>query len=416
MERRTPPGFRFIVKVHQVFDDNNTAYMVLDYVEGRDLASLLAERTKPLPPEKVTAIATKLIDAVATIHASDVLHRDISPDNILLTDESEPVLIDFGAARQVAIATSRKLSAMRMVKDGYSPQEFYSSTDDMHFASDLYSLAASLHHAIVGYPPPNAQERVLAVGSGMDDPYRPIALQARGYERGFLEAIDRALGLFPIERPQTVKEWRQLQKGQRIPNRAGRQKSDPSQDLIKQLVHEDDTGPVEPEINEALRPLRHFQDAAQSVSKSRSPKLYASLTLMGCLAAASIYLNSAASAPVLSLGLSSLGLTSNAARPLSSGSLTLADGTVLALYKESDRAVTWVASTRSDVQSLWKRGDVLVSSLPERTAITSPEILRTLIDDARRLGRHSMSIAVWRDGEVLTIPLDISTQTFDSKS
>ncbi len=396
-----------IVKVHQVFDDNNTAYMVLDYVAGRDLASKLDRKKKPLPPETVTAIADKLVDAVATIHAANVLHRDISPDNILLTDENEPVLIDFGAARQVAINTSRKLSAMRMVKDGYSPQEFYSTSDEMHFSSDLYSLAASLHHAIVGYPPPNAQERVLAVGSGADDPYRPIALQARGYERGLLNAIDRALGLFPIDRPNSAKEWRQLQKGQRIPNRSGRRKADPSHDLIRELIEGADAAPPEPEVDEVLRGLRAHEEPRRRASRGRSPKLYASLTLLAGLAAASIYLHATPSKPLLSFDLSRIGLTS-AAPAAPNGALAFSDGTTFSLYRQDGRPVTWVSSTGTGSQGILRRGDVIVSLLPDRAPVTGPDMLNTRILEARRLGRSSVTFAIWRDGKTVTLPFDIS--------
>jgi len=74
---------------------------------------------------KIEAILRKLLDAVGHVHSQNILHRDISPDNILLTDDMEPILIDFGAAREDAVQEERALSEMRVVKDGYSPQEFY---------------------------------------------------------------------------------------------------------------------------------------------------------------------------------------------------------------------------------------------------------------------------------------------------
>ena len=404
-----------VVKVHQVFDDNNTAYMVLDYVDGRDLGTVLADKETPLKPEVVTAIANDLIDAVATIHDANVLHRDISPDNILLTSDNTPVLIDFGAARQLAGSTSRKLSEMRMVKDGYSPQEFYSSNDGMHPSSDLYSLAATLHHAIVGYPPPNAQERVLSVGSGADDLYLPIALQARGYDRTFLEAIDRALGLFPIDRPQNVKEWRQLQKGLRIPNRSKRREADVSRALIHQLV-EESTNPPEPEVEEVLRPLRTLGDIPpETAAAERGPVLYAGLTLLAGLAATNIYLNAMGGAPDFTRQISSIGLTSFDASRLPAGAVTLASGTVLAPHQQDGRSATWVVTTQPGSQSPFLRGDVLVSVLPDRTPITTPDVLQSVISDAARLNRQKLDIAVWRDNRIQIIPLEISIQSIDKK-
>ena len=408
-----------IVKVHQVFDDNGTAYMVLDHVNGQDLASILKEPKKRLNPEIVTSLANKLIDAVTTIHSANVLHRDISPDNILIDENNEPVLIDFGAARQLALATSRKLSEMRMVKDGYSPQEFYSASDEMHFASDLYSLAASLHHAIVGYPPPNAQERVLSVGSGNVDLYRPIALQARGYEPGLLAAIDRALELFPIDRPQNAKEWRQLQKGQRIPNRSNRRRNDVSEDLIKKLMQDENAGPAEPEVNEALRALRALRGLGTSpveTKAGRSPKLYASLTLLAGLTATSVYLNATSTAPLLSVDLRGVGLTGTVQRAHAGSTVTFSDGAVFSLYEQGGKPVTWVASAPTRSASALLRGDIVVHRLPDRTPVSSPQHLSKLILDAQRQGLRSINFAIWRDGALIAVPFDISDPTFSPKS
>ena len=114
-----------IVGVRDVFEENGTAYMALDYIDGRDLLDVIEQETWRLDPDTVRGIALKLLDAIGHVHARGMLHRDISPDNILLTAEDEPILIDFGAARDTARRKSRLLSAMHVVKDGYSPQEFY---------------------------------------------------------------------------------------------------------------------------------------------------------------------------------------------------------------------------------------------------------------------------------------------------
>ena len=114
-----------IVGVHQVFEENNTAYMALDFVEGCDLLDVIENGTLKLSPEDIETILRKVLDAISFVHAQGLLHRDISPDNILLNQNKDPVLIDFGAAREQASKKSRVLSALRVVKDGYSPQEFY---------------------------------------------------------------------------------------------------------------------------------------------------------------------------------------------------------------------------------------------------------------------------------------------------
>ena len=79
-----------------------TAYMALDFVKGKDMLDVIEEGHRALPPYEVKRILLKVLDAITYIHANDVLHRDISPDNILLAAGNEPVLIDFGAAREEA--------------------------------------------------------------------------------------------------------------------------------------------------------------------------------------------------------------------------------------------------------------------------------------------------------------------------
>jgi len=148
-----------------------------------------------------------VLDAITYIHANDVLHRDISPDNILLAAGNEPVLIDFGAAREEATRKTRALSAIHVVKDGYSPNEFYLAGNQQNASSDLYSLAATFHHVITGDPPPNSQTRVAAIAAGRQDPYEPLQKRVDGYDEHFLKAIDTALNVFPKDRIQSAEEW-----------------------------------------------------------------------------------------------------------------------------------------------------------------------------------------------------------------
>ena len=112
-----------IVGVHQVFEDNDTAYMVLDYIRGHDLLEIIDEKKARLTPEQIVGIAAKLVSAIDYIHENGLLHRDISPDNIFITPEGEPILIDFGAARDYLDSGNRSLSVM--LKPGYAPEEQY---------------------------------------------------------------------------------------------------------------------------------------------------------------------------------------------------------------------------------------------------------------------------------------------------
>ena len=196
-----------IVAVHQVFEDNGTAYMAIDFIDGLDLQQVIDGAGSMPSPQQIVAMTEKLLHAVGFIHDNDMLHRDISPDNVLIDKNGEPVLIDFGAAREQASQKSRAMSALRVVKDGYSPQEFYIAGSEQGPWSDLYALGATLYHLICGEAPVNGQARLAALAEDRPDPFQPLTGRIPGYPPGFLEAIDRALATLPKQRVQSAREW-----------------------------------------------------------------------------------------------------------------------------------------------------------------------------------------------------------------
>ncbi len=196
-----------VVGVHQVFEDNETAYMALDLVDGKDLLEIIEEGGPVMEPHEVHTMAIKLLDAIGHVHAQDLLHRDISPDNILVDTTGRPVLIDFGAAREEASRKSRVMSQVLVVKDGYSPQEFYVAGSQQSPSSDLYALAATLYHLITGEAPPNSQARLGALAANQPDLYEPLAGRFPEYDEAFLQAIDKSMNIAPSERLQSASEW-----------------------------------------------------------------------------------------------------------------------------------------------------------------------------------------------------------------
>ncbi len=196
-----------IVKVHQVFKENDTAYMALDYVEGHDLLEVMANSSLALTPAGVRSTLLKLLDAVGAVHEKGLLHRDISPDNILIDSKRQPILIDFGAAREQE-RTESAASTLHVVKDGYSPQELYlSGGGDQGPWSDLYSLAASFYHLIAREAPVNSQARLAALASNSEDPCIPLAGRFDTYDPAFLTAIDKAMSVLPKQRMQSARQW-----------------------------------------------------------------------------------------------------------------------------------------------------------------------------------------------------------------
>ncbi|MCG6883749.1 MAG: serine/threonine protein kinase [Silicimonas sp.] len=199
-----------IVSVHRIFEENGTAYMVLDLIEGKDLFDIIEGKKIRLSPARVKDILFQLLDAIDKVHAMGLLHRDISPDNILIERTGTPVLIDFGAARADATRHTRAISSFLVVKDGYSPQEFYVAGSEQGPSSDLYALAASFYHVLSGSAPPNSQTRLLEIAGGRTDPCVPLVGRIPGYDDAFLEAIDRAMTIHPADRLQSAAKWRRL--------------------------------------------------------------------------------------------------------------------------------------------------------------------------------------------------------------
>ncbi len=196
-----------IVSVHQVFEENGTAYMVLNLIEGRDLADIIELGDEELSPDQIHGILVKLLDAIDLVHSNGLLHRDISPDNVLLDKWGSPILIDFGAVREDASKSTRSGSSMLVVKDGYSPLEFYSTGAAQRANSDLYALGATLYHLISGKAPADAETRFNTITDGAADPCQPLAGRFPAYDPVVLETIDEAMQLDPDARLQSARVW-----------------------------------------------------------------------------------------------------------------------------------------------------------------------------------------------------------------
>ncbi len=198
-----------IVGIHQVFEENKTAYIVLDFIDGIDLLKLLEEHKPIFGAQQIRSLLITLLHATKVIHNHGLLHRDISPDNILLDQMGEPVLIDFGAALEKKSIGGPVVSSLMVVKDGYSPHEFYQKDGEQGPFSDLYCLGATFYHLITGESPPNSQERIAALAIGHDDPYVPLVQLPGVCSMGedLTSAIDTALKLNTDDRFQSAHDW-----------------------------------------------------------------------------------------------------------------------------------------------------------------------------------------------------------------
>ena len=151
-------GHPNIVSVRDYFEANDTAYMVMNYLEGVTFADYLKRRDSGLPFNEVLSIIMPVLDALRYVHEAGLLHRDISPDNIMITIKRRVMLLDFGAARHALGEKGRKYSVI--VKPGYAPEEQYRSNGIQGPWTDIYAVAATFYRALTNRMPPESLDRL----------------------------------------------------------------------------------------------------------------------------------------------------------------------------------------------------------------------------------------------------------------
>jgi len=195
-------GHPNIVDVYSVFEENDTAYMVMEWVRGASLQNLVEERGA-FSPEEAVALIEPICDALETVHGASLLHGDITPSNIMRTENGRVVLLDFGLTRRIAQAgyATMRLSNTRLGTAGYAPLEQYGRQSTLVAASDVYSLAATLFFLLTGETPPEATDR--ATGIALPD------LRASNPAMGenLARAINDGLAIEASARPQSAKAF-----------------------------------------------------------------------------------------------------------------------------------------------------------------------------------------------------------------
>ena len=188
-----------IVNVYEFFYENGTVYFAMEYLDGVDLKHFVKERGGKLPQENVLYIADIITDALLIAHSMNVLHRDISPDNIFILNNGEVKLIDFGAARQVLAEQSKSISVI--LKQGFAPLEQYQRRGKQGPWTDIYALGATLYYVITGKMPDEVTERLDFPDIGSADEY--------GVDPEFWEIIRKCMEVRAADRYQTVFELKE---------------------------------------------------------------------------------------------------------------------------------------------------------------------------------------------------------------
>ena len=147
-----------IINVYEFFYQNNTAYYVMEYLDGEDLAHYLKAEGKGLSEGKLLYVLDKVTDALMIVHRTNTLHRDITPDNIFVTTNGTIKLIDFGAARHYMTQESQNFSVI--LKEGFAPIEQYQKNGRQGPWTDIYALGATSYYLLTGKKPLGAFDRM----------------------------------------------------------------------------------------------------------------------------------------------------------------------------------------------------------------------------------------------------------------
>lgn len=238
-----------IVEVIDIFNENNTSYMVMPFIEGHSLQSIV-DKNGPLPyPEAVNYMA-QVADAVGYIHDRHFLHRDIKPDNIMITTDFKAVLIDFGSARE--FEEDRTQAQTSMVTHGYAPTEQYTRNSRKGSYTDIYAIGATLYFILTGKVPLEAAARITETMPEPKEINPDIPEEAN-------RTIMKAMQLKSQDRHQTIVEFMDDIRNIK-----------PSQSIVEKKKVEEQLKFIQPIENETS--VEHEQKSEMSLSVGNNPK------------------------------------------------------------------------------------------------------------------------------------------------
>ena len=188
-------GIPGVVGVKSVFIQNETAYIVMDFIEGETLLKKL-QKNGPMDFDSCVRLMTPIIQALSEVHRHGIIHRDISPDNIMVRPDGKLILLDLGAAKDLDIqGNDGSVQSSQMVaKQGFSPIEQYSKSGNVGPWTDIYAMAATIYYCCTGILPPPATDRTI------DD---TLSCQPRLTQNQF-DAISLCMSVLPKNRPQDM--------------------------------------------------------------------------------------------------------------------------------------------------------------------------------------------------------------------
>ena len=217
-----------IVALYDYFEENNTAYIVMEYLDGVSFKEYLKERGGQIPSEEVVDITLHVLAALEEVHSHHIIHRDISPDNIFLCSNHRVKVIDFGAARFSSGEESSNFSTI--VKPGYAPAEQYRTKSRQGPFTDLYALGACMYQAATGEKPQESLARA------MHDDLRPPKELNPEVPEYLSDIIMKAMAMDEDERFQSSEEFMKALKGHQIAKTPAKKKRKKGNSVLKMAV------------------------------------------------------------------------------------------------------------------------------------------------------------------------------------
>ena len=201
-----------IVRIYSYFEENGTAYFAMEYIIGITLMTYLKNNGGKISFNEAKTIFNPIMNALSDVHGKGIIHRDLSPDNIFITQDGMVKLIDFGAARYSLGDRSRSLDVV--LKHGYAPKEQYTRRGKQGPFTDVYSLGATIYKSLTGYVPPDSIDRMeddsLQIPSSIG-----VAIPLRAEE-----ALLKALSVMASERFQNIRGFQNAIFGGSVPRDA----------------------------------------------------------------------------------------------------------------------------------------------------------------------------------------------------
>lgn len=186
-----------VVQVLDLFLANETAYIVMDFIEGETLKQRL-QKTGPLSWQDARDIFLPVIQAMEQVHQAGLIHRDLSPDNLMLQPDGGVQILDLGAAKDLNLNSG--VSSMQVAKSGFSPLEQYIQQGGSGTWTDVYAIAATIYYTLTGILPPSAVDRLSKDSLRWDLP------QLKALPSGVLHALQKAMAIRSEDRTQTMQE------------------------------------------------------------------------------------------------------------------------------------------------------------------------------------------------------------------